>query len=116
MKPTDDDKLSAVHVSGGHRVMEPTNDGTIRASVKGASVSGQPVVLFGWPRLLSIEVLAQYIGCGAQTIRNRAAKGDIPGRRKLGRRTFFDRVEIDLWLDQCVEYRDAWLDGRKRVR
>ncbi len=87
----------------------PDDNATIAAS------SGQQVrPAFGWPRLLSVELLAAYLGLSPQTIRNRASRGDIPGARKIGRRRVFDRRVIDKWLDRGDDFRDLWLDARRK--
>ena len=39
------------------------------------------VVIASWPRMLTVELLAAYIGLAAQTVRNNADR--IPGRRNL---------------------------------
>lgn len=69
-----------------------------------------------WPRMLGVEELAAYLGIAVQTVRNHAAKGDIPGKRRLGRRCVFDRKRIDVWLDEGDEFRDLWVDGARRGR
>ena len=63
------------------------------------------------PRLLTVKQTAAYIGLAEQTVRNRAH--EIPGRRKLGRRLLFDRVELDRWLDRGDLVRDLWIDARR---
>ncbi len=72
------------------------------------------VVIASWPRMLTVELLATYIGLAAQTVRNNADR--IPGRRNLGRRVLFDRHVIDRWLDRCDGARDLWVDARAMTK
>ena len=67
--------------------------------------SGKRVVTT-WPRLLTVELVALYLGVGEQTIRNRGA--ELPGRRRFGRRVVFDRVILDRMLDRCDKNNDIW--------
>ena len=72
------------------------------------------VELTCWPRLLSVGMLAAYIGLAPQTVRNNADR--IPGRRNLGRRVLFDRHVVDRWLDRGAEARDLWVDSRAMTK
>ena len=72
------------------------------------------VVIASWPRMLTVELLAAYIGLAAQTVRNNADR--IPGRRNLGRRVLFDRHVIDRWLDRGDGARDLWVDAKAVTR
>jgi len=63
-----------------------------------------------WPRMLTVDLVAAYIGLAPQTVRNNVDR--IPGRRNLGRRVLFDRQVIDQWLDRGDSARDLWVDSR----
>lgn len=67
-----------------------------------------------WPRLLTVESVAQYLGLAVQTVRNRSL--EVPGRRTLGRKVVYDRAIIDRWLDQNDGTRDLWLDARRMIK
>ncbi len=67
-----------------------------------------------WPRLLTVERAAAYIGLAAQTVRNRA--GEIPGRKRLGRRVVYDRAVLDRWIDRNNGRTDLFLDGVRLLR
>ena len=67
-----------------------------------------------WPRLLSVEQIAAYLGLAPQTIRNNADR--IPGRRNLGRRVLWDRQVVDRWLDRNDGSRDLWVDARAMAK
>ena len=62
-------------------------------------------------RMLTIPQLAQYLGLGVQTVRNRSA--EIPGRRRFGRKVVYDIKVVDRWLDRNDGITDLWLDARK---
>jgi hypothetical protein len=47
-----------------------------------------------WPRLLSEPLAARYLSIGCTFLRERG-----PKPRKLGRRTLYDRRDLDLWAD-----------------
>ncbi len=68
------------------------------------------VIVACWPRMLTVELLAAYLGIAAQTVRNNADR--IPGRRNLGRRVLYDRHVIDRWLDRGDGARDLWVDAK----
>ena len=72
------------------------------------------VVIASWPRMLTVELLAAYIGLAPQTVRNNADR--IPGRRNLGRRVLWDRHEVDRWLDRGDGTRDLWVDSRAMTK
>ncbi len=63
-------------------------------------------VVTTWPRLLTVELVALYLGVGKQTIHNRVH--ELPGRRRFGRRVVFDRVILDRMLDRCDKNNDIW--------
>lgn len=79
------------------------------------SAAGIPSLgsLWAWPRLLTVEQAADYLGLAAQTIRNRGH--EVPGRRTLGRKVVYDRAIIDRWLDRNDGTRDLWLDARRMI-
>lgn len=76
-----------------------------------ANVGGAPVVLKDWPRLLSVELAAAYLGTTPKTIRNHRCK--LPGMRKMGSRVVFDRKALDAWIDRSGGKRDLWLDAER---
>ena len=65
-------------------------------------------------RLLSVELTASYIGLAAQTVRNRA--GEIPGRKRLGRKAVYDRLVLDRWIDRNSGRTDLFLDGARMMK
>ena len=67
-----------------------------------------------WPRLLSVKLAAKYLGLAPKTITNRGS--NLPGRKRLGRRIVFDRIELDKWIDQNDGRRDLWLDADRMMR
>lgn len=60
-----------------------------------------------YPRLLSIEQSALFLGISPKTIRNGLgprAKKPFPIRpKRIGRRVLFDRKDLDQYVD-CLEY------------
>ena len=69
------------------------------------------VVVQDWPRLLTVELAAVYLGTTPKTIRNHRCK--LPGMRKMGSRVVFDRKAIDAMLDRSGGMRDLWLDAER---
>lgn len=47
-----------------------------------------------WPRLMPVELAAQYLGIGPTTLRE---KGPQP--KRLGKRVLYDRLDLDRWAD-----------------
>ena len=72
------------------------------------------VVLSCWPRLLSVALAANYLGLAVQTVRNRA--GEIPGRKRLGRKVVYDRNVLDRWIDRNNGRTDLFLDGVRLLK
>lgn len=72
------------------------------------------IVLATWPRLLTVEMAALYLGIRPKTIRNH--RYQLPGLRKWGGergKIVFDRYVIDRWLDRCGGRRCLWLDAER---
>ena len=72
------------------------------------------VVMPCWPRLLSVELAANYLGLAVQTVRNRA--GEIPGRKRLGRKVVYDRDVLDRWIERNTGRTDLFLDGVRLLK
>lgn len=47
-----------------------------------------------WPRLMSVELAAAYIGIGMSTLRDRG-----PEPKRFGSRVLYDRRDLDRWAD-----------------
>lgn len=62
----------------------------------------------GWPRGLSAELAAAYVGLSPTTIRSLEAAGDFPSPTWLtaGRRVWL-RESLDAWLDRKAGYAAA---------
>ena len=59
-------------------------------------------------RLLNIEELGQYLGIGAQTIRNRLSQGTFPiPAKKLCGRVKFDVRDVEKYLENLKPYYPA---------
>ena len=71
----------------------------------------QPVL---WPRLLNVTMAASYLGLAVQTVRNRA--GEIPGRKRLGRKVVYDRNVLDRWIERNNGRTDLFLDGVRLLK
>ena len=69
------------------------------------------VVIASWPRMLSIELAAAYLGLSPKTIRNH--KCQLPGRRSWGGKVVFDRQAIDRMLDHSGGRRSLWIDSER---
>lgn len=67
------------------------------------------LVVMPWPRLLTIEQAASYLGLSAQTIRNR--KNLLPGRKLWGAKPVYDRVALDRLIDENNGVSDLWIDA-----
>ncbi len=65
------------------------------------------------PRMLDYEGLAKYMSVAVQTLRNH--RGQIPGRKKLGRKVLFDRQVVDRWLDKNRGVTDLWIDAKRMM-
>lgn len=59
-----------------------------------AHATGLRPALPDWPRLMDVELAAAYLGIGASTLRERG-----PRARHVGRRTLWDRRDLDRWAD-----------------
>ena len=77
-------------------------------------LSGQGVVSQAWPRILTVEVAAAYLGLSPKTIRNHSNR--LPGERRWGDKVVFDRYEIDKMLDKARGLRSLWVDAEKARR
>jgi excisionase family DNA binding protein len=56
----------------------------------------KPAFDFGWPRGLSREQAAAYIGVGATKFDEMVATHEMPDARVMGGRVVWDRAELDL--------------------
>ena len=54
-----------------------------------------PATLPHWPRLLSVELAASYVGLGV----TRFEALELPCRR-IGKRKLYDRLDLDRWADR----------------
>lgn len=73
--------------------------------------SAPKIVMVDWPRLLTIELAAAYLGTTVKSIRNHGCR--LPGRRKMGSRVVFDRKALDAMLDRAGGMRDLWVDAER---
>ena len=69
--------------------------------------NGQPA---RWPRLLSMELCAAYLGVSPETLRKQPL---VPGRRVAGRKPLYDRLALDRALDDCSDGADIWIALRR---
>ena len=69
------------------------------------------VLLSCWPRLLTVEMAATYLGVSPKTIRNHRYR--LPGMRKWGGKVVFDRQAIDRMLDHSGGRRNLWIDSER---
>ncbi len=69
------------------------------------------IVLAEWPRLLSVELAAAYLGLSPKTIRNHEHK--LPGMRKWGGTIVFDRKALDSMIDHAGGRRSLWVDAER---
>lgn len=69
------------------------------------------VVIASWPRLLTVEQAAAYLGLSPKTIRNHRYR--LPGMRKWGDKVVFDRQAIDRMLDHSGGRRSLWIDSER---
>lgn len=53
------------------------------------------VTLPEWPRLMSVEQAAAYIGLGVTTLREHG-----PEPKRFGKRVLYDRKDLDRWADR----------------
>lgn len=56
--------------------------------------SPQRTTLPDWPRLMSVELAAAYIGLGVSTVREHG-----PKPKRWGSRVLYDRRDLDRWAD-----------------
>ena len=64
-------------------------------------------------RLMSMHDVARYLGCGLTTVK--LNQHLLPGRRYMGRKVLFDKVEIDRLVDKLEESQDFWVAAAKQV-
>ena len=69
------------------------------------------IILATWPRLLTVEMAAAYLGLSPKTIRNHRHK--LPGLRTWGGKLVFDRHAIDKMLDHSGGRRSLWVDAER---
>ena len=74
-------------------------------------MSDGPVKVAGWPRLLTVEMAALYLGLSPKTIRNHQHK--LPGMRKWGGKIVFDRRALDRMIDHAGGRRSLWVDAER---
>ena len=55
-----------------------------------------------------------YLGLAVQTVRNRA--GEIPGRKRLGRKVLYDRNVLDRWIERNNGRTDLFIDGVRLLK
>ena len=68
-------------------------------------------------RLLNIEELSQYLGIGAQTIRNRLSLGTFPiPAKKICGRVKFDVRDVEKYLENLKPYYPAKAGTGKATR
>ncbi len=85
--------------------MNPQNRQAEQPQAKGG------IVLAAWPRLLSVELAARYLGLSPKTVRNHKYK--LPGLRKWGGLIVFDRQALDRMLDHSGGRRSLWVDAER---
>ncbi len=69
------------------------------------------VIVACWPRMLTVEQAAAYLGLSPKTIRNH--KYQLPGRRNWGGKPVFDRYALDKMIDRSRGTRSLWVDAEK---
>ncbi len=69
------------------------------------------VIVACWPRLLTAEMAATYLGLSPKTIRNHQYR--LPGKRSWGGKIVFDRLAIDRMLDHSGGRRSLWIDSER---
>ncbi len=69
------------------------------------------IILATWPRLLTVELAALYLGLSPKTIRNHRYR--LPGLRKWGDKIVFDRHAIDRMIDHSGGRRSLWVDAER---
>ncbi len=69
------------------------------------------VIVACWPRMLTVEQAAAYLGLSPKTIRNHRYR--LPGMRKWGGKVVFDRQAIDRMLDHSGGRRSLWIDSER---
>lgn len=52
------------------------------------------IVLPDWPRLMSVDLAAQYVGISATWLR-----GNGPTPKRIGKRVLYDIRDLDRWVD-----------------
>ena len=82
--------------------------------LKTALANSDPLAIRVWPRLLTIDMAARYLGLSAKTIRNHGNL--LPGKRSWGGKVVFDRHEIDRMLDKTRGMRSLWIDAERACR
>lgn len=75
------------------------------------STTGSQPILAVWPRLLTLQQAALYLGLSPKTIKNHKSK--LPGRRKWGDKIVFDRCALDKMIDRSEGLRSLWVDAAR---
>jgi hypothetical protein len=64
---------------------------------------GKQLIIYGWPKLMDIELSAKYLSISAKTIRNgtgRRSEQPFPVKpRRFGRRVLFRKEDLDRFAD-----------------
>lgn len=56
-------------------------------------------------QLLSPAEFAEYLGVPLPTVRSWIARGhDLPPRAHIGRRTYFRRADVEMWLESKFDH------------
>ena len=84
----------------------------MKAEQPGSDAKGA-IIVSAWPRLLSVELAATYLGLAPQTLRNHAR--ELPGRKRFGRKVLYDRLELDRLIEKNNGVTDLWLDARRML-
>ncbi len=78
------------------------NDATHQFAIKSLGRAALP----DWPRLMAVDLAAQYVGIGTTMLEEQG-----PAPKRIGRRKLWDRRDLDRWADalggQPLEGREA---------
>ena len=62
-------------------------------------------VIRRWPRLLDIDLTAEYLSISPKTIRNKLSEGTFAVKpKKIGRKVLFDLRDLDEYVDSLAGY------------
>jgi excisionase family DNA binding protein len=85
----------------------PRAKSKIRENMAARQIKTSPIDTLGWPRLMSVQIAAQYLSLSPRTIYNGISKNaetPFPVKPKhYGKRVLFEKKDLDQWIDSLSQ-------------